>query len=200
MVIYILLFFYLLVSFCGYIFYYTYKKIHFYDRPFFENLPPGDIIGVEVGVYKGENAERILKKYKNIKHLYLVDPYEVDKKTDYGRYSDYEGINLDDAYNLVKQKIAPWREKVTFIKKKSLDALKDLPDDLDFVYLDAQHDEKPVHEDIKTYSKKLSKSGIIGGHDYFIPGINKAVKRFSSETKYTLFHKFPDWWFKKKDE
>jgi len=197
-IIYILLFFYLIISFGGFIFYYAYKKIHFLDRPFFKNLPNSNVIGAEVGVYKGENAERILKKYPNIKHLYLIDSYIVDIKTDYGRYSDYDGINLDDAYKDAKQKTDPWKEKVTFITKKSLDALKYLPDNLDFIYLDAQHDEMPVYEDIKAYEKKLGKSGVIGGHDYYIPGINKAVKRFESDKhNYKMHHKFPDWWFTK---
>ena len=47
-----------------------------YPRPFERIAIKGkDLIGVEIGVYKGEHAKWMLKN-KDIKKLYLVDPYE----------------------------------------------------------------------------------------------------------------------------
>ena len=49
-----------------------------------------------------------------------------------------------------------------------MDIVKTLKDDsLDFVYLDANHEDPYITEDIVEWSKKVRSGGILAGHDYF---------------------------------
>ena len=47
----------------------------------------------------------------------------------------------------------------------SEDAVDDIPEKLDFVYIDGNHAYEYVKKDIGLYYPKLKKGGVIGGHD-----------------------------------
>jgi len=56
---------------------------------------------------------------------------------------------------------------VTFIRKFSVDAAKEIPDgSLDFLYLDANHTLQYVIADLAAWVPKVRKGGIIAGHDF----------------------------------
>ena len=51
-----------------------------------------------------------------------------------------------------------------------MDAVKKFKDEsLDFVYIDGAHDYKNVYKDLKAWSKKVKKGGIVAGDDYVDP-------------------------------
>ena len=54
---------------------------------------------------------------------------------------------------------------------------------LDFVFIDSNHDYKYVKEDIKEWSKKVRKGGIVSGHEYVngFHGITYGVKQAVNE-------------------
>ena len=59
-------------------------------------------------------------------------------------------------------------------------ASKLVPDgELDFVFIDADHSERSVTEDIFDWKPKVRQGGWLGGHDYSrkFPGVMKAVDR-----------------------
>ena len=47
----------------------------------------------------------------------------------------------------------------------------------DMVFIDADHSEKAVIEDINAWWSKVKSKGWIGGHDYDYPGANFGVKK-----------------------
>jgi len=151
-----------------------------------------DIIGVEIGTLHGLNALSMLQNL-DIKQLYLVDPYIL--------YDD--GINQyknrDKDLKKAKQNLKQYKDKVTFVKKLSHDAIQDIPDNVDFVYIDGNHSYCYVKRDIEEYYKKVRPGGIIGGHDFRADceGLCRAVLEFATKEKLKLHGWITDWWFEK---
>lgn len=179
-------------------------KHRIFPRPFERLAISGkNLIGVEIGVYKAEHAVSLLT-HLDIKHLYLVDPYEL--------YDEYEegqahyGVDQDPlhiAQEEASKRLSQYIGKVSWIFKKSLDALNEIPDELDFVYIDGNHDENFVREDILFYYPKIKPGGVIGGHDFYNgfcrehDGVVRAVTQFTVRNNLTLQVELPDWWIKK---
>ena len=92
------------------------------------------------------------------------------------------------------KKTPPWRDE--------------FPDDVDFVYIDGNHSYEFVKKDIELYYPKVRNGGILGGHDFNLYGVAKAVVEFidknnlklcNSKTndKYKEVERFIDWWIVK---
>jgi len=167
------------------------------DRPMMKfldkNYDDNDLVGAEIGTYLGENAENILKTI-SIKKLYLIDSYIP--------YVRVDGVLYDTklCFPIAKQRLSRFKQKIRFIKKKSSEAVNDVPDNLDFVYIDGNHIYEHVKEDIELYYPKIKRGGVIGGHDFnstFL-GVCKAVIEFSEKNNLELQGKNPDWWIVKK--
>ena len=121
------------------------------------------LVGVEVGVFLGDNALSMLK-HLNIKHLYLIDPY----------------WNAGKVKEKARNRLSEYQDKITWIYKSSIDGIKYLPNNLDFVYLDGDHTYSTVHKEIELYFPKIKEGGILGGHDYLsVP--NSTVKQAVDE-------------------
>lgn len=143
---------------------------------------------VEIGSCIGENAESILETL-NVKTLYLVDPYE----------PYIQGKNLvlvNGNSEIAQRKMKKYGERVQFIKRKSAEAASVLPNNLDLVYIDGNHDYDYVKQDIELYYPKLRLNGIIGGHDFRNGGgdVIRAVCEFAVSHKCDLKHDNCDWW------
>jgi len=146
-----------------------------------------EISGIEIGVWKGDNAKMILDTL-NIKKLYLIDPYIGNKRQN------------DKAIALKKLKL--YEDKCNFIFKKSSEAIFEIPSNLDFIYIDGNHDYDFVKNDINLYFNKIRKGGIIAGHDFDIYDVARAVVEFAtkkvSHSSIQLAGYPVDWWFIKK--
>ena len=159
------------------------------------------LIGIEIGVQRGTNALSILKELK-IKKLYLIDPYLNSR----GKRN----------YPFLERRILSqekYMDKVLFIRKTSEDAIKFIPDELDFVYADGSSEYKVYYNDIKEYYNKLRIGGIIGGQIGWSenPQIKYrvlAMEKFMDEHEFIpkiCDNEFPskskggrDWWIVKK--
>lgn len=156
------------------------------------------LIGAEIGTYEGDNAKSILKTLP-IRKIYLIDPYE--------KYRDYEEDvaynSLNSAEQKAKKNLMRYREKIVWIKKRSTEALKDIPNNLDFVYIDGNHSYKFVKGDMNNYYKKLKRGGILAGHDIengvdLSEGVTLAFVEFINENNLRPYILYPDWWTIKK--
>jgi len=165
-----------------------------------------NLVGAEIGIGAGGNTKMNLENL-NIKKLYLIDSWI--------KYPDYvEELKNTDNYALKTvtngQKLAeinlkPWNEKLVWINEKSSIAFNNIKDnELDFVYLDGNHNYKYVLEDITLYWPKLKNGGFMAGHDFIprFPGVIQAVGEVfgmdyetacSNDRKYNV-----DWWTWKK--
>lgn len=163
------------------------SPIFWYTRPttkfminYFKNKK---LVGVEIGVEYGLNAKTILKLLL-IEQLYLVDPY----------------FDKNERYNEVIKYLEKYNDKVTFIRKTSEKAADEIPDKLDFVYIDGSHCYEEVKKDIKLYYKKVKNGGLIGGHDFWANeiGVCKAILEFTKDNNLDINGKLTDWWIVKK--
>ena len=152
------------------------------------------LVGVEIGVAGGDNSKSMLKNL-NMKMLYLVDPYMM--------YED--GVTTHSSefiagFRIVCETLAIL-PNVTFIQKKSEDSTKEIPNGLDFVYIDGNHSYESVKRDIGLYYPKVRVGGLIGGHDFesrFV-GLCSAVLEFAKENNLTLSGGAGknDWWIRR---
>jgi hypothetical protein len=160
-----------------------------------QNYGKKDLVGVEIGVLAGLHAETMLLALP-IKKLYLVDPYEpyVEK----GSLVSIE--TLKKAENRARERLSRFRFRTIFVKRNSSEIAKHIPDNLDFVYIDGNHEYEFVKADIETYYPKMKIGGVIGGHDFYgsYLSVVRAVMEFSKKKNIELHTDDTDWWFVKK--
>jgi len=152
-----------------------------------------ELTAVEIGVRFGDHAEYMLENL-DIKELYLIDPYDA--------YDDYQegwdNQRMSSAEEEARTRLEDYAE-VTFIKQYSNDALDSIPDQVDLIYIDGNHAYEYVRDDIANYNQRVSRGGILAGHDYSWSwqGVIRAVEEFNQETKSQLqLDLHGDWWFK----
>ncbi len=168
-------------------------------RPFFEhvrlNCRKGGLVGAEIGVAGGDNAEDVIK-HLSLDKIYLVDHYQ-----------PYYGAPLAEGqYNThqaAKDRLKFAKDKIEWIIKPSEEASIDVPgESLDFVYIDANHHEEGISSDINVWLPKVKPYGFIGGHDFDSLEDNYAVMRVVSDfaihkNNYKITVDGNDWWIQK---
>lgn len=164
---------------------YKRKESNPINRPSLQKLVGRkDLIGAEIGVYKGDNALNILNNL-DIKKLYLIDPYTT--------YDDLEIVNgtskseLLAARKTAHEVLRQFGDKVVFIEDKSSNAVDRIREQLDFVYIDGNHRYKYVLEDINLYYPLVKEGGLIAGHDFDESsnenGVVQAVNEFFKDVQ-----------------
>ena len=152
--------------------------------------------GVEVGVLEGQNSESALK-YCPIEKLYLVDPF----KSYHDHVGNLSNIN-QNLFDIIYKRVCERFEtddRVDIIRKPSVEASRDFEDNsLDFVYLDGNHAEKAVREDLRAWMPKLKPRGLMGGHDVIEGSVMGALAGYFDEESPGYFEtKINSWWFYK---
>ena len=118
-------------------------------------------IFVEIGCDTGSFSNYLLETNKECV-LYSIDPYIC-----YEEYVDsINNITGDNLYNQTKQYLNnKFGHRFNLIRKFSNQSKDDVPNNLDFVYIDGNHKYKYVYEDLCIFYEKLSPNGIIIGDD-----------------------------------
>ncbi len=163
-------------------------------------LKEGDLIGAEIGVYRGKHAKSMLRTGK-VNKLYLIDSYKYLEGSDDLVMKDLDKAK-EKAFDLLKD------ENVEFIYKFSKDAANKIPDELDFIYLDGGHSYETVREDIKLYWDKIKIGGVLGGDDILNgrggynnnDGVVQAVIEFVVNNNLNLKIEGFDWWIIKNEK
>jgi predicted O-methyltransferase YrrM len=152
-----------------------------------------DVVAAEIGVFFGENARQINKNL-NIKKLYLIDPYM--------KYEEYKN---DGAYTKLKEAkkkahiINNFKNNI-WIEEFSEDAIRKIKEELDFIYIDGNHEYEYVKKDLELYWPKIKRGGIISGHDIQYKEVSRAVLEFASKNKLQVnFGERRDWWIIKNE-
>lgn len=168
------------------------------ERPsiqFVKEKMRGPLNSVEIGVWEGHNTEHIIKTL-SIKKIYAIDPW-----TPFGS-SEHNSKTMSLAEKHARKRLAKYKSKVEILKLTSEEAVKHIPNEMDFIYIDGNHDYEYVKKDIENYYKKLRIGGVLGGDDIQnrrIPnGVAKALAEFAVKNKLDFFIEAPDWWLVKK--
>ncbi|MFH1503089.1 MAG: class I SAM-dependent methyltransferase [Candidatus Diapherotrites archaeon] len=154
-----------------------------------EHFKREQIIAVEIGTFKGQNALNILQQL-NIKRIYLIDPY-----SKYEAYKkDPSGKNVDKNREIAKKRLKKYANKIVWVRKFSEQAVKDIKEKIDFIYIDGNHDYEYVKGDMENYWKILKEGGIMAGHDVPTDSVLKAFCEFINKHKLEPHIWNMDWW------
>jgi glycosyltransferase involved in cell wall biosynthesis/predicted O-methyltransferase YrrM len=149
----------------------------------------GDIF-VEVGAFLGRStiylASRIKQSGKKIR-FYVVDLWDGWFRNDYQEQTPMRESRNVFWHFLRHLRAAKVDDVVIPLKMSSLMAARLFdPSSLAFVFLDADHSEKAVREDLEAWYPLVKPGGVIGVHDYdnpTFPGVEKAVDPFLEEQR-----------------
>jgi hypothetical protein len=142
-------------------------------------MPKRKLIGAEVGVASGLHSNEILMNW-NIKKLFLVDAWECmpTQKGDASSPQSWHDFNHESTVRLMKNHGA----KFKILRGLSTAMAKNIINEsLDFVYIDSDHSYEGVMADLKAWTPKVKKGGLVSGHDYLNKayGVFEAVKDFT---------------------
>jgi len=133
---------------------------------------------VEIGVYRGKNAEVLRKEFPDA-HLFLIDPWAPDAPYQASGSAVSEDQKVYDKAKKRTYSLFENDPQVTIIEKTSAAAAPLVPDNIDLVFIDANHAYPSVYQDILTWKPKIRSEGILSGHNFGrprLPGVEKAVR------------------------
>jgi hypothetical protein len=160
------------------------------------NLLLGDnIVGAEIGVFKGHTFCTLLQNCPKITKLIAVDsykPYTDFLKEPYDgtpAYTidakDIDFIRLTAMHNIA---FSGYADKVLFLQQDSSEAAKQIEDEsLDFVFLDTYMTLEQAEKDLVDWYGKVKKRGLFSGHDWTSTAIQQAVNNFRKSNNIDSF-------------
>ena len=126
---------------------------------------PKNAVAAEVGVWEGNFSQNIFDICKP-KELFLIDPWLAQpefQNTGFGRSSEEK---MDDMYQGVRNRFSE-NPEVRVVRGMSHTILEKLENhSLDWVYLDGNHNEPFIGQDIEICLRKVKMNGIIAGDDF----------------------------------
>jgi cephalosporin hydroxylase len=131
---------------------------------------------VEVGTFVGNNALRMsdLLDEIGVPHtIYCVDTFKGTDIDVTGKMAADSGGSFFDTF---KENTAHKGDKIIPIRADSLLGASQVPSEVDYIFIDADHDFEAVAADIATWWPKLKPGGFCVGHDYNdgFPGVKAA--------------------------
>jgi hypothetical protein len=146
---------------------------------------PQNAVGAEIGVFRGNFSNQLLK-LTNPQKLYLIDPWV--NSDDPGLSKSWYGKgrhDMGEIYKAVIERFAPQTAsaQVEILRHKAADAAAIIPDSsLDFIYIDGDHRYQSVAVDLEIAYRKTKPDALIILDDYGLEGWwGDGVVRASSE-------------------
>lgn len=121
---------------------------------------------LEVGVAEGNNTKQMLRA-SPYSHITLID-----------------STRSKHILRQMENNLRPYQDRYTFHNAESLEIVMQIEDHyFDYIYIDGSHEYEDVVKDIAAWWNKLKPGGVIGGHDYDLPGVKRAVQEFTADRK-----------------
>jgi hypothetical protein len=116
---------------------------------------------VEIGVHTGEFSEHILNTFPS-STLYSIDPY-----CSYNEYDDaLNTVTGDEIYIKTLERLKGlFGCRIHIIREFSSKAVSQIPDQIDFLYIDGNHSYPFVKQDLELYYPKVKPTGYVLGDD-----------------------------------
>lgn len=136
---------------------------------------------VEIGLWKGMSFSYLVHTCKDMLHwnVYGVDTFNGDPNNlrEQQLISKMKDLLKDTFIRNMEEMDLKEGVDYTLIQSNSISAAAFVPK-VDFLFIDGGHLEEQVRKDILTWLPKMNNGGIIAGHDYDCPGVEKVVKEF----------------------
>src|SRR5512147_1143446 len=129
---------------------------------------------VEVGVLHGALARHILDNVPSVERYWMVDPWTVYNGSGSGRLWRHPQPWWDAVYATVVTRFAS-DSRVTVLRMPSVQAASVVPSGVDCVYLDGDHSEPAVRNDIAAWLPKVRRCGLLIGDDYQFAEVRRVV-------------------------
>jgi hypothetical protein len=166
--------------------------------PKINNIDNDEILGLEIGVCRGENIIKIIESCKKIKTIDGVDPYKP--------YHDPNGglgeVEIKKMFEVCEKNLKEYgQNKINLHVMTSIEFSHKVPNQhYDYIFIDGDHSQEEVYKDMVSWYPKLKTNGIFSGHDIHLQEVQKALRNFMIENNikknvYTCQHSV--WWFKK---
>ena len=139
------------------------------------NLRYPEGFGCEIGTWRGGFAERVLSEW-TCRWFHCVDPWA-------GRCLPHDESVRDFDLQWTIARLRPYCERVRLWRMVSSEAVKLVPDPLNFIYIDGDHSYEGCDTDLHLWWPRLAAGGILAGHDFSpggFPGVVRAVKEFAA--------------------
>ena len=117
----------------------------------------------EIGVLEGTMTVKVLSTVPSIRRYYCIDPWKL--------YPDFRGKRTDEslerAYKKFLDNTRPYIKRIMILRMMSERAALYIDDgSIDSIYIDANHEEKYVEQDVELWYPKLRVGGLFFGDDY----------------------------------
>lgn len=153
-------------------------------------LPPGPIVGAEIGVFQGRMSRQLLRRRSDLT-LYMVDSW-LSEEEQPGAYRATQDMHsrlsaaAQERNSRIAADITIWAaSRRIILPVDSAEAAAVLRDgSLDFAFLDADHSFAGVERDIRLWLPKLKPGGLLGGHDYGHPAFEVAAAVDAAAERY----------------
>ena len=133
----------------------------------------------EIGVNRAETSKLFRTLFPGA-HLYLIDPWQLTQEylhsaTPISRKQKH----YEKAFRLVQEQFQN-DPQATILRMTSIEAIQHTPEQVDLVFIDANHEYGHVKQDILSWLPKVRPGGILAGHDYdpripMFSGVKQAV-------------------------
>ncbi len=119
----------------------------------------------EIGVYRGEFAEQLLRSCGHITSYLLIDPWR--NLTDWNKPANHNQLEFDAIFEEAMGRVSFAVEKTKVLRAKTKELAREIPDEsLDFIYIDGDHTLKEITIDLMLLLSKCKIGGLIGGDDF----------------------------------
>jgi hypothetical protein len=144
-------------------------------------------VGIEIGVLFGEYSEFILSNWPGV--LHMVDPWLNQAPAAY--LDGCNAVDMEAAYGATIKSTEKFGSRARIYRAFSNDAVNIVQrSDLDFVFLDGNHKQSAVNQDIQLWWPHIKSGGVLAGHDFYERhdayqdcGVKTAVQNFARENK-----------------
>lgn len=145
------------------------------ERAAIKKYAANALSAVEIGVFEGVNTIIIAAAMHPEGKLIGIDPF----------FKGGLGICYHEKIARKEIRKAKLKQKITLIPAFSYDAVNEVPENVDFIFIDGDHSYDGFIRDWKDWSVKVKVNGIIALHDTAQPAHDASVKELGSYRYFT---------------
>jgi predicted O-methyltransferase YrrM len=129
-------------------------------------VPPGGRI-VEIGSFRGRSMIAIARSAPEGAEIVAIDPHAGNDRGPQEIEGFEDEAAIDSKVFLTNLERAGVRDRVTYVRKFSHDAVDEVPAPIDLLHIDGAHRYRPASDDIATWGAKVVDGGSVLIHDSF---------------------------------